>query len=373
MEKYKKLLFVAFACLAVFSCKKNDDIQESSKHDIKIIEKAHCWYTFSENDIISVNNINEIPKKLFKPWTETVRVTDAISIDDDSYFLVNNMGLLHFFEENEKPAMKMGYDNLIFSGITANKVLEFNKKPIISLYRNIFFSENENSGKKPILVMFDEETDSFYPLLEKEDLALSDESEVIKIFYDKKWYFVIKENLEEEVIFSYLTMDSDENFLNLLDKKRKSNINIKTASMTTLEKYTKDNDATTLPENLKSLLIDVPKTINYQINFFDADRKQTSKYTNQHDLTDIYLYAEAFKLGSLCAALFEDGTFLVDGKIYDTQSSNRRSFKLPKLPDGFVYTNFIFQKDKLYAGWEEKRNFMVGRSGFLCVELKKVL
>ena len=76
------------------------------------------------------------------------------------------------------------------------------------------------------------------------------------------------------------------------------------------------------------------------------------------------------------SALFNDGTFYFTGATDNmpiVNNNNPVCLLLPKLPSGFLYTDFVFSGSILYVAWEEELFYETGRSGFLTVDLRKVL
>ena len=49
------------------------------------------------------------------------------------------------------------------------------------------------------------------------------------------------------------------------------------------------------------------------------------------------------------------------------------AIRLPKLPVGFVYSDFVISGSTLYVAWEESSFYETGRAGFLQVNLDRTL
>ena len=80
--------------------------------------------------------------------------------------------------------------------------------------------------------------------------------------------------------------------------------------------------------------------------------------------------------GTWIAALFEDGTLYLNGALYANKilnNSKNLAIRLPKLPEGYKYTDFGISGTTLFAAWEQTDFYKTGRSGFLSVQLKKIL
>ena len=49
------------------------------------------------------------------------------------------------------------------------------------------------------------------------------------------------------------------------------------------------------------------------------------------------------------------------------------AFKLPRLPAGYTYSCALIAGSTLFVSWEETAFFETGRSGFLAVDLERIL
>ena len=52
---------------------------------------------------------------------------------------------------------------------------------------------------------------------------------------------------------------------------------------------------------------------------------------------------------------------------------NPLALRLPKLPAGYTYNEFVISGTSLYASWEETSFFKTGRSGFIQINLDSLL
>ena len=76
--------------------------------------------------------------------------------------------------------------------------------------------------------------------------------------------------------------------------------------------------------------------------------------------------------GALGAALLGP-VGLLAGLSAKNKNSKVIALKLPKLPSGFSYGTFAISGSYFYAAWEESEFYEVGKSGFICVNLDKIL
>ena len=96
---------------------------------------------------------------------------------------------------------------------------------------------------------------------------------------------------------------------------------------------------------------------------------------SENELEQI-LNAKAIISQSWSGVLFEDGTLFIEGALpgkHILRGGKPVVVRLPKLPDGFKYSEFVISGTTLYASWEESSFYTTGRSGFIQVNLDKTL
>lgn len=81
-------------------------------------------------------------------------------------------------------------------------------------------------------------------------------------------------------------------------------------------------------------------------------------------------------------AFFSPGAFLLattksgDALYIEAESfagpQYARSFSLPALPEGFVYTGIGVVEDTVFASWEEQAGFSIGAAGFMAIRLSEL-
>ena len=95
-----------------------------------------------------------------------------------------------------------------------------------------------------------------------------------------------------------------------------------------------------------------------------------------HSSFETELNANAIISQSWSAALFEDGTLYIEGALpgkHILRSGKPVAIRLPKLDEGYVYSDFVISGTTLYAAWEQTDFYKVTRSGFLSVDLDSTL
>jgi len=77
--------------------------------------------------------------------------------------------------------------------------------------------------------------------------------------------------------------------------------------------------------------------------------------------------------GTQAHAFFSPGAFLLatcpegNGLYVEAGSLSLRSFSLPPLPEGFLYTGIGMVGDTVFASWEEQVGFSIGAAGFMAL------
>ena len=64
-----------------------------------------------------------------------------------------------------------------------------------------------------------------------------------------------------------------------------------------------------------------------------------------------------------------------DGTVYVLKDGEETpfAFRLPRLPAGFVYGEFAVAGKYLYVSWEENDFYLTKRTGFIKVNISKIL
>ena len=102
------------------------------------------------------------------------------------------------------------------------------------------------------------------------------------------------------------------------------------------------------------------------------------KFINANSSSDESQVINAYGLisDSWSAVLFQDGTIFLKGALALERIFNHGNtvvIRLPRLPKGFSYSGFAITGKNLYAAWEETDFYKCARSGFISVELAKIL
>lgn len=378
-------LFLCFSLTnSLFSCSKPEKEEEPQIKE-KLIT-THKWYYLKKDGFEQINSPLNAPLVIKKPWTESIRISSigqTALIDSTqkntapkAYALVNRCGIVEF--DSDKAVLFP--DNLLFKDSTAEQIVFMNGNPVFSLYKNDFFNEKFSAQEKnssSILVQFDTKSESFFPIITTESFNLNSNSQVNDFYWDGTfWYYCIKESQKEKTIFSYIKWNPKKSLLSILPADTPKKIDVQESSETEFRIKKAVTPFGSAPERIKKLLSPLPKNFNFYLEVKTAGGPSPRYYEKNSPDGDTPLEGKVQLSDSWVAAIFKDGTMYFSGSLYNRRMLNNSkpiALRLPRLPDGFTYTDFGISDGHLYASWEEESFFETGRSGFLSVDLAKVL
>lgn len=378
----KRITAIIVFSTIFFSCKKNEPKFDGQK--ISETKAKHSWYYFSDGNLKKAEGISSVPQIPFKPWTEATRISD-ISVQDSKYdsipkgfAIVNRTGILVF--EDDK--INLYCDSEIFSNSTQENLVFYDDTPIFSVYRNSFFNRQnflENS-MHTFLVQFNTEQNVCYPVLTVENLGLPSTAEITDFIWDGQfWTCSVKDsgNGSEKISFSYLTFQPKTELTSISPKTAENSIFITETTEKEFRNAKSPEDFSKTPERIKKLLSSLPKNFSCSIKVKTASGHTPRIFeSNRNRAENEILEATAILSDTWIACLFTDGTFYLNGALFENRILNHGkniALKLPKLPSGFYYKEFAISGTNLYASWEENSFYTIARSGFICVDLNEIL
>ena len=366
--KYLYAAFLFFLILSFFGCKKQKEIIEITDIKSPEIIKTHKWYYFSQSGFSQVDNIKSIPRVLEKPWTESVRISKALTFNDIVYFAVNRKGLL--ICQNDE--ITFSNDDNLFTDNTMGTFLVYNELPILHVYKNSLFN-NTKTQNNSVLIQYNPETDLFYPLLQKKDLSLENTEEVVSAsFIDNSFVFSTKNSSFNSSEFKYYSLPlEEEGYLNL----SATDFSALEFSASDFRQTLEPKSFSKAPNRITKLLKVIPENFAFMLHLQTEDGSVT-EYLQQKSTNIDPQEAYAYLGDTYTAALFPDGTFYFAGaleKKHILKNGEPISMRLPKLPKGYKYTSFGISGTKLYCGFEEYNFYKTGISGFLEVNLEETL
>lgn len=348
---------------------------------LSVNTKFHQWYYFTADGFqkTSLPQASEIAS--LKPWSESFRVSQAnCDSNGNGYLLVNRLGAV-FFEEGKAPVLFQ--DRQLFSENSASNMFFSEGEAFFTLSKNTFFNpeasleENfSNTQERPFLVRIDTPSRSFFPVLTYSDISLSYGGEITGTYFDGRTFISSVKTLENgKTKFTFLKYTPKGSLSSLSPHSQKGKIDIEETTKEEYRKVSSPSPFSSSPKRLTELLNSLPKNFDFSVTLKNTEGSSPRLYaTNpeQENLTE----AKAIIAPEWICAVFCDGTVYFRGALKDREiagNSKTIAFKLPKLPEGYVYTDFCISYDTMAAGWEEKDFYKTGRSGFITVDLGEVL
>lgn len=381
-----KFVFFAAATAFCFSAcsKKNTRTVSRSMQNIRQIEELHVsheWFCFDGNSIKETELPSVSASASEKPWTEAVRISCAASVPESenslykAYALVNRCGLIGFTEDGAD----LFRDNSLFLDSSVQGLVFSSGSPVFYLYRSTFFFDekkvsNAASGVqtvRPFLVEFDSRSKNFYPLVSYENMNLEKEDQVTGCFWNGDvWVVGVKNGSQSEIQFKYLWWKPPVALGDLNPALGGENFFIRKSSEQEYLSVCLPKLFEEAPLELKILLKTLPESFSFYVSYRDDSGTTPVSYYHEgksEQTVNAVAMTSAGKLYS--SVVFADGTVFVKKSGIDKVSA----FRLPKLPDGFVYGEAAVAGDVMYAAWEEGSSWQTKRSGFIKVNLADIL
>ena len=384
--KFKTIVIniLFFLSLLIFSCKKTEPTVLEPAVEVK--KSNHSWYYFSENGFQKTEKIQTVPQSASIPWTEAIRISSSNVVSDSTddtlgFAIVNRLGVLSF--NNDK--IDLSTDVTLFSERTAGNLVFYDDTPIFSVYKSSFFN---NSIKNPeykkddslhlFLVQFDTKSKIAFPIINCNNLTEEKNSEVTDFYWDgQNWTCSVKSISDVKNSFSYIEWSPKMPLLSIVPSSANANISVKESSVETFRELKKQKDFSTAPERIKKLLAGFSNSKSFEIELKNAGGISPRFYENKiSSFKEKTLKAKGIIAESWSCILFEDGTLFIEGALPEKhilRNGKPVAIRLPKLPGGFVYSDFVISGTTLYAAWEETDFYSIKRSGFLSVDLEKTL
>lgn len=386
----KNFLFLIYALVLVFflcacSGKKKTEI-EQTENFVQIEDTNHVWYYFTDNDFVQVDKPKNSPKNLKKAWTEAVRISSAgISGIDDAgdskaFAVVNRLGIIKFDDDK----MELCRDSFLFQDRTAGNIGFWGDTAIFSVYKSSFFNDTvlspaykNDDSQHFFLVQFDEMSKVSYPLLNSNNLVDELNSEVTDFTWNgTEWICSVKSIDGSRNSFTYVKWKPLVPLLSLTPGAAAENIAKSEISADEFRKSKEILDYDYAPERIRKMLSSFVGKQSFYLDVKSAGGNSVRKYYNQSAGDSLDLYARAIIDQSWSCVLFEDGTLFIEGALpgrHILRGGKAVAIRLPKLPAGFVYTEFVISGTFLYAAWEESSFYEISRSGFIKINLDKTL
>lgn len=375
----KTFIFTCATLILLSSCKKELD---SNLMQIQENSKAHSWYYFTQTGFEQTSLPQKSAISSLRPWTESLRTSDANTDNmENAYLIVNRLGVI-YLSDNQEPVLMQDFQ--LFSNSTASNLIFEDDKAYLSLSRSTFFNNDsavrQNEGaieeNRPFLIRISPSEKAFFPVITYTDLNLEEGGEVTGTHFDGTIFTSsIKKIVRDRTYFSYISFYSENSLDSLSPYSQIGKISI---SEETESKFRAKNSPLSFaqaPKRLKNLLSSIPQDFDFAVTCKVTGGSSPRIYSSKADSPLLTNSCAIIADGWICA-VFEDGTTYFNGALKNRNIVNdgkNMAFRLPKLPQGYRYSSFCISKDFLAVGWEESEFYKTGRSGFLLVDLGKVL
>lgn len=389
-----KCIFSMIFCAAFFSnliscAKKNSPEQiPLAADEIVNLEKKNStfeWFCLTRNGFEKIERPQKTPAIIKKPWTEALRISymaqavenSPLDVDAKSapkvFALVNHLGIIAL-DANE---IKVYKEDTIFANRSAEKIVFMNGTPVISVYKNSFFNEKISASEsfRPFLVQFAQDSGVFFPILTYENLALDEKTQVNDFCWNgTQWFCSTKSSDENETKFEYLKFRPETTLLSISPER--NFISIEESDEDEFRAQRRPQKFSDAPERVKELLKNLPGNFNFYAECKIASGPTPREYLRGKVSSGAMRKATVQISDTWIAALFEDGTTFLNGALYGQKILNGGkpiALRLPKLPSGYVYSDFGISGTQFFAAWEESEFYKTGRAGFIKVDLGKIL
>lgn len=383
----KNSIFAALLPLLIIlpaSCSRTKPLPEELP-DSGSSSDNHAWYAFNDGSFVQVSRPQDAPSFPEKPWTEAVRISSASCAEGDgetmpaAYAVVNRRGILVF----KGNSFELYKDEKLFTDRTAGNLVFQNDTPLFSLYKSAFFNTTLDVSAPqdelhPFLALFDPASDVSYPVISCQNLGLDAASEVTDFIWDGNVFICsVKTQKQKKTVFSYISAQAKVPLLSLTPANASSSLLLSATDKDAFRSQKTPKPFGAAPDRVKKLLVNLPADTPCYITCFTAGGHSPRIYLRQklEDET-VPMNVQAVLADTWAAAMFCDGTTYISGSLFDRhlmKNGKTCAFLLPKLPEGYEYTSFAVSGTTMYASWEETDFYKTGRSGFLSVDLDKIL
>ena len=384
-------ILLCLTALVITGCKKKDK-SDSNKNIVEIgTQKTdHAWYYFTQDGFAQVDNPRNAPFAGSVPYTEAVRISCAnngATAPDGTvkaYALANRLGVICF--EDEK--ISVAKDVNVFANRTAGNLVFIDGTPLFSVYKSAFFNDTISSAAYKndtsahlFLVQFDDASKISYPVINSTNLTEKSNAEVTDFFWDgNDWFCSIKSVLDTgdgKTDFSYIKFRPATPIVSISPVSAADLITVKQSSVSEFREVMSVKPYAQAPERIRNMLKSFNQTIPFTVEVKTAAGTSSRIYENEAPGSfETELNAKAIISQSWSAALFEDGTLFIEGALpgkHILRGGKPVAIRLPKLDEGYIYSDFVISGTTLYAAWEQTDFYKITRSGFLSVDLDSTL
>lgn len=346
----------------------------------------HTWYFFTGDSYEKISKPQLAPFKPQTPWTEAVRISstgtaaDSDEMINKAYAVVNRVGILCF--ENDK--ITLSKDTNLFTNRTAGNLVFLNNTPIFSVYKSAFFNDTitdpnykNDETQHLFLIHFDPAAKLCYPIVHSTNLVEEANSEVTDFSWDGlNWICSVKSITDTKNEFNYVSWKPTVPLLELSPGTAKNYITVSESTQDQFRNSKAQIPYKNAPERIKNMLSNFSGDTPFQLEIKNAGGSSARTYINNVTSDKQELKAKGVISQSWSCVLFEDGTLFIEGALSEKhilRDGKPVAIRLPKLPAGYIYSDFAISGTTLYVAWEESQFYTSGRSGFLQINLENTL
>lgn len=337
-----------------------ETVSSTEKAEAETEPVSTVWYYFTQDEesetpcLKKADSPEKVPEQDFRPWTEALRVSGLGLMYDPPLFLVNKAGILPAFAIEEEPIIEIKSD---FYTKTADGFYRTDIGSLIRLYTNTIFSSILQDESPSSLLRYNSVNGELLSLINPQTFNLENTSQLSALEFNKNWFAAFKTEKNNHVSFDYFSFSSFEDLLkgNYSKINQEEFINASSPIIVLSDK-----------DEIWKILSLTQKNIKAECFSEDLNTKQIIFYQNSKNS-----YKGSFEItASICKFKTENmvkAVLLETGELFcfEPQTQEWKELNLPKLPEGFVYTYFVLEKDTIISAWEEQSFFEVGRSGIL--------
>lgn len=385
--KFSVLILAAFFLL-LNSCSKKESATPIAADEVLTVEnknKSFKWFYLTKDGFEQVEKPQRAPGVLKKPWTETLRISYMAQANENSpldiapeaapkvYALVNHVGIIAFDGRENK----IHKDDIIFQNRTADKIVFMNGTPIVSFYKNSIFNDKAFASEqfRPFLVQFTTDSCVFFPILTYENLALDENSHINDFCWNgTQWFCSVKSSKKDETKFAYLKFRPETALLSISPES--NFVHIEQSTEDEFRAQRRPQKFENAPARVQELLGKMPNDFNFYAECKLAGGPTPREYLRGSVSSGTMRKATVQIADTWIGALFQDGTMYLNGALYGQRILNGSkpiALRLPKLPSGYVYSDFGISGTTMFAAWEECEFYQTGRAGFIEIDLAKIL
>lgn len=382
MMRKKSVFKIFLICLSIFSISCKAKTQKDEIIPVEVTPSTHKWYSFTKDGFENISTIQNAIGTIKKPWTEAVRIADAVSMPitvegqaQNAFVAVNRLGILSFLDGK----LTLHPDNTLYAHKTVSALIIQNGIPFVTLYKNTFFNDNPTDFDT-FLLQFKTDSGISYPVLSLKNLNVPNDSEINDYVFDgNSWICSVKTQSDTQTSFSYISWQSSVPLQTISPVDASSKITIKNSTEEAFRSLKMPKDFSKAPARAQKLLSHIPESFGFSaecrtpaspksmsfVHGIDEENTESSLISAKIQITDLW-----------AAAIFEDGTMYFAGALSGKRILNNGktiALRLPKLPENYVYSHFAISNGELLVSWEEQSFFETGSSGFLTVNLSKLL